>query len=124
MAVLFSLGRTYATPAALDVLGAAGVTAEELLRRHAGGDWGNLCPEDRQLNEQALLDGSRVFSAYVLAGGVKVWVITEAAVAAPASCCQTSTRPRSLPWVSRVARKAGSEQIKNKNCKILSRKHL
>ena len=79
MAVLFSLGRTYATPAALEVLGAAGVTAEDLLRRHASGDWGDLCPEDRRWNEQALLDGSRVFSAYVLPGGVKVWIITEAA---------------------------------------------
>ena len=79
MAVLFSLGRTFATPAALEVLGAAGVAPEDLLRRHVSGDWGDSGPEDSQFNDQALLDGSRLFSAYVLPRGTKVWVITETA---------------------------------------------
>ena len=38
-----------------------------------------MCEEDKQANEQALQDGSRIFSAYVLkTTGEKVWVITEA----------------------------------------------
>ena len=34
--------------------------------------------EDQQANHQAVEEGSRVFSAYHLSTGVKVWVITEA----------------------------------------------
>lgn len=52
-----------------------GVT--EALRRHLSGDWGDLDPEDTQTNEDALLDGSRLFSAYHVQG-VKIWIITEA----------------------------------------------
>lgn len=50
------------------------------LRRHVSGDWGEeLCEEDRQANEQAIADGSRLLSAYKLADGTKIWCITEAA---------------------------------------------
>lgn len=49
-----------------------------LLARHAAGDWGDLGLEDKQLNERALRDGVRIFSAYRFAAGFKVWVITEA----------------------------------------------
>jgi hypothetical protein len=42
------------------------------------GDWGDdLCDEDKDANNRALLDGSRILSAY-RALDVKVWVITEA----------------------------------------------
>ncbi len=47
------------------------------MRRHLSGDWGDLDPEDTQTNEDALLDGSRLFSAYHVQG-VKIWIITEA----------------------------------------------
>ncbi len=46
--------------------------------RHASGDWGNLEEFDRQQNNSALEDGSRIFSAYHTSDGTKVWVITEA----------------------------------------------
>ena len=48
------------------------------LRRHARGDWGNLPPEDRQQNELALKDGSRLFSAYQHWRLPKIRIITEA----------------------------------------------
>ena len=52
----------------------------EFLQRHLSGDWGQeLCQEDRLLNDQALIDGSRLLSAYILADGTKLWCITEAA---------------------------------------------
>jgi len=48
------------------------------LRRHANGDWGDLCHEDLQENENALNKGSRLFSAYKMVGQPKIWIITEA----------------------------------------------
>jgi len=41
------------------------------------GDWGDLSAEDKQLNDEAVQDGSRILSAYTTAKGAKVWVITE-----------------------------------------------
>lgn len=73
----FSLGQCVATPGALEILQVAGVSPLDLLSMHARGDWGNLSPEDQEANERALVDGSRVFSSY-LVNDQKVWVITEA----------------------------------------------
>lgn len=76
---LFSMGRIMATPGALETLRFVGMSASTLLARHAGGDWGNLDAEDRQANDRALMDGSRIFSAYLLADtGERIWIITEA----------------------------------------------
>jgi hypothetical protein len=38
-----------------------------------------LCDEDRALNDQAIVNGSRILSAYKTAKGVKIWIISEAA---------------------------------------------
>ena len=32
--------------------------------RHGRGDWGDTCNEDKQLNDDALVNGDRVFSVY------------------------------------------------------------
>lgn len=74
---LFPLGRTVATPAALVALTFNQVSPQMLLHRHRNGDWGDLSEEDKQLNDQAVKDGSRILSAYVLADGTRVWVLTE-----------------------------------------------
>ena len=47
------------------------------LRRHAAGDWGNVCPEDALANDAAVLDGDRLLSAYG-DGQHRFWIITEA----------------------------------------------
>lgn len=75
---LFSLGQCVATPGALAALDEAGQTPAEFLNRHVRGDWGAIDPADKGLNEQAIRDGDRIFSVYVTAKGVKLWVITEA----------------------------------------------
>ena len=75
---LFSLGQIVATPGALSALEEAGNSASEFLTRHVAGDWGDLCDEDRQANQEALQDGLRLLSAYRLNDGTKIWVITEA----------------------------------------------
>jgi hypothetical protein len=74
----FSLGRIVATPAALHALQYAGQAADEFLSRHVTGDWGDLDDEDRQTNNAALINGSRILSAYTTRMGTKIWIITEA----------------------------------------------
>ena len=75
----FTLGQTVATPAALKAIQQAGQSPAEFLDRHVRGDWGDLCDEDKQANEDALQDGSRILSAYHTSTGQKIWIITEAA---------------------------------------------
>ena len=80
MAGRFSLGAVVATPGALDLLSTLRIDPHSLLVRHALGDWGYLDDADRRLNDEAVVDGSRIFSSYVVGtGGDKLWVITEAA---------------------------------------------
>jgi hypothetical protein len=74
----FSLGRLLATPGALAALDDANVSPLALLSRHACGDWGDACAEDRLANDSALVNGSRVMSVYRLPAGKTVWIITEA----------------------------------------------
>ncbi|VTT96342.1 Plasmid related protein OS=Planctomyces brasiliensis (strain ATCC 49424 / DSM 5305 / JCM 21570 / NBRC 103401 / IFAM 1448) GN=Plabr_0950 PE=4 SV=1 [Gemmataceae bacterium] len=75
---LFPLGQLAATPAALAALAATGQTPTEFLRRHQCGEYGVVNDEDKRANDDAVRCGERVFSAYLLTDGVKVWVITEA----------------------------------------------
>ncbi len=77
--IVDQLGQIVATPGALAALAAADTSPSTLLRRHVAGDWGDLDPHDRAANAAALRDGSRLLSAYTLAHGVTVWIITEAA---------------------------------------------
>ena len=75
---LFTLGQVVATPGALEAIEKAGQVLVEFLSQHAKGQWGELCEEDRRLNDEAVKDGSRILSAYRLKTGVKIWIITEA----------------------------------------------
>lgn len=75
---LFQLGQVVATPGALEALAAAGQTPAEFLEQHVRGQWGDVCDEDKQANEDALKDGSRILSAYKTNQGIRIWVITEA----------------------------------------------
>ena len=72
------LGRTIATPGALKALGADPGELLTLLWRHRSGDWGEPSEADRRENEFSLAHGFRLLSAYRLASGARVWVITEA----------------------------------------------
>jgi hypothetical protein len=74
---LFPLGQVVATPGALAALEAAGQAPYEFLVRHVTGDWSGLPEEDIRENERALKHGLRLFSAYNLADGTRIWVITE-----------------------------------------------
>lgn len=74
----FHLGQTVATPGALEALQRSNETPWDFLVRHLAGDWGDVCLEDREANDEAVRDGSRILSAYTLKTGEKIWIITEA----------------------------------------------
>lgn len=75
---LFKPGQIVATPGCLEELQRAGQSLCEFLGRHLSGDWGDLDSEDKAANDEAVVDGSRIFSAYVLQTNRKIWLITEA----------------------------------------------
>ena len=74
----FPLGRLLTTPGALRAFTEAGDNPLKYLLRHARGDWGDVPPEDAKENEFSLNRHLRLFSAYTLRNGTKIWVITEA----------------------------------------------
>lgn len=72
----FMLGRILATPGALEALTPGDI--HTAMTRHSSGDWGDLCPEDIQANEEALRHGERLLSAFHGQNQTKFWIITEA----------------------------------------------
>jgi len=101
---LFGLGQTVTTQGALaaikeatktcaDADKAAEIVCAVMLSRHVYGDWGDVCDEDAQLNDDAIAHDNRIMSVYtmtalgvpsldnrLLLAGVrpfKIWVITE-----------------------------------------------
>lgn len=82
----FTLGQVCYTPGAENILEICQISPFSLLKRHQQGDWGDLDPEDIQANIDALLNGARIFSSYILSieedsdssRSVKIWIITEA----------------------------------------------
>jgi len=74
----FQLGSIVATHSALHAIEKSGQSPSDFLCRHVRGDWGQLCDEDKQLNDQALIDGDRLLSAYRTLKNARIWIITEA----------------------------------------------
>jgi hypothetical protein len=75
--VLFPTGPIVATPGALRLMERHQVSPISLLTRHVQGDWGIVGPEDAASNNEAIAQGDRILSSYVVHGGDRVWVITE-----------------------------------------------
>ncbi len=72
----FNPGRMMITRNAKDVLPRSEVNAA--IDRHLHGDWGDVCAEDRRVNEDALKHGGRLLSVYHTKDDVRFWIITEA----------------------------------------------
>ena len=79
MDLKLELGQLVATPGALEVLSRSEQSPWDFVRRHAAGDWGDVCAGDARLNDAAVRDGGRLLSVYHTLEGVKLWIITEAA---------------------------------------------
>ena len=76
----FALGQVYLTRGVNEKLGSDEVFAKfvsDCLGRHAEGDWGDLCAEDKEENELSIKEGFRLLSAYQYQDQ-KIWIITEA----------------------------------------------
>jgi len=88
----FELGQLVATPGVLEVC--SNVHLQKCLIRHLTGDWGCVCAEDKEENDQAVSAGNRILSAYPIDpakpfegceagngashGENTLWIITEA----------------------------------------------
>jgi hypothetical protein len=71
----FPLGRLVATANLIAIIPPDEVFTA--LQRHANGDWGRVCDEDREANEEALIHGSRLMSVYSSEDEAAFWIITE-----------------------------------------------
>lgn len=72
----FSPGQTVITKAAALELDQVDILLA--LQSHLSGDWGIIDDEDKDLNEKAIENGDRIFSAYKEGNGNKFYIITEA----------------------------------------------
>jgi hypothetical protein len=70
------LGTTVITRGANEALNPEDVL--HAMARHERCDWGEVCEEDRRANDEALVEGTRLLSAYRDGNGTRFWVITEA----------------------------------------------
>jgi hypothetical protein len=83
MKAKFELGQVVATQGALAALEDANQSALPFVQRHQQGDWGDICKEDKKLNDEAIaFEGdidkqNRVMSSYMTNKNVKIWIITE-----------------------------------------------
>jgi hypothetical protein len=70
----FALGEVYVSQGVM----ALEVDLDPYLRRHVCGNWGEeLCFEDQQLNDAALMNGERILSKYQVRAGIFIYIITE-----------------------------------------------
>jgi hypothetical protein len=87
--MLFSLGDVYMTPGIQELIEEDPEFAYRLgwyTVRHSRGDWGCVCEDDQKVNDEALLSGARIISAYPIDpklpckgyGDNCIWIITEA----------------------------------------------
>ena len=74
----FALGQVVATPGLLSALEESGEPASNFLRRHQSGDWGDVCRDVAEANEEALQVALRIFSVYHTINGQKIYIISEA----------------------------------------------
>ena len=77
MSARFKLGQIVATTAAKQTLANAQIDPRHLIVRHHQGDWGDVCEEDAELNNDAVKYGGRLLSSYLIEDE-KLWIITEA----------------------------------------------
>ena len=73
----FHSGQVVITPGASKLLAKTGVNPLEFLERHLNCDWGIASKEDWEWNDQAVVNGTKIFSAYTLDDDSKIWIITE-----------------------------------------------
>jgi hypothetical protein len=61
----------------MDALNESGEWAAKYLLKHQCGEWSDLGEADKRENELSLEQNARILSAYVLANGQRIYIITE-----------------------------------------------
>ena len=74
----FDPGKFYITTGAAAALQRNETDGALQIMRHLRCDWGDVCVDDSDMNDEALENGSRILSSYDLQDGTKIWIITEA----------------------------------------------
>ena len=74
----FELGKLVVTPSAARVLQQSGSSADEVLSRHAEGDWGEVSEQERDVNERGLSEQFNLVSNYRMADDQFITVFTKA----------------------------------------------
>ena len=73
----FAAGAIYVTVGVIESINNETHRVIPLIGRHLNQDWGDVCEEDKQSNNQALINGGRLLSSYTL-DDETIWIITEA----------------------------------------------
>ena len=79
----FQLGKIEISFFAQMYIERAGQKAEEFLARHQGGNWGEVCDEDKKANDKAIKNEGcpgkqqQVLSSFVTSFNEYIWIITE-----------------------------------------------
>lgn len=77
----FELGQLLATARVSDRMESDGAFCAFVYRsieQYISGDWGCLCEDDKQLNDDSLKDEGRIMAAYIFPETQEeIWVITE-----------------------------------------------
>ena len=71
----FPLGEVVVTPGA--ALGLDPKDVQTSIARHTRGDWGELEPDERRLNDERLEKGGPLASIYKDSRGIKFYILTE-----------------------------------------------
>lgn len=74
----FNFGEVVATRTLAEHCAEKNYSMLPYLIRHGNCDWGDVCDEDKEANEEALKEGLRILSSYKLPDGKQIWIITEA----------------------------------------------
>lgn len=76
---MFNLGKVVYTRGVASEIEKQSLSEFDIMKvicRHNSGDWGDLCEEDKAINNDALLNNDRLLSSYKIKG-IKLYVITE-----------------------------------------------
>ncbi|MCH8922255.1 MAG: hypothetical protein IIA67_03780 [Planctomycetes bacterium] len=74
----FELGKLVVTPNAAEVMANSGSSSDEVLARHAQGDWGEVSEQEREINERGLSEQFNLVSNYRMSDGQFITVFTKA----------------------------------------------
>ena len=74
---LFPLGQMVMTRGASRALQETEELATTFLWKHQTGNWGEICDDDKKLNDEAVKTEGRLMSSYKTKSKKVIWVITE-----------------------------------------------